>query len=501
MESENDQFMRHAVQPRFDNVAAALGALRHLRTGHQAFGTNVGAIEAAVKLLADRTAAIVIALKGHPDQVRRSVTRQKTIGAWKAIVRARELQRTEPLAEASAPPIYRLPLALLQKIGESLETQLLDETAEVLRAFEKIARCTAGLLWEVDEHNIGGALKAMRTRLDEIQGILDFVTSLMRQVMPPPWDPDIEKREAQRRWALQTDPSSSSSWLLGDLSDADSSREVNLVLLHTDEGSNRHIFLSEEKLSKDTPSLPTWGQQFRVLSRKDTFDRIVVDEGDYGAQKTTQANFPDAWVMLRSGKFGGNMLGNAHSDVLKRVHDFPDAWVTFYTATDERSDNMLGNAHSDALKRAQNLENLRSAIMRKASARLRHGRKAAALRNERAATPALSPTALEEAEARARVAEAELLAMLAGAQGAVAEKGEALQAELEKEARVTKELKARLAEADAKAEKLQEQLAGALDLEEPEAGAVERSGSAKGKGQGKAKGKLKGRSKGLGGKR
>ena len=108
MESENDQFMRHAVQPRLVLVAAALGALRHLRTGHQAFGTNVGAIEAAVKLLADRTAAIVIALKGHPDQVRR----QKTIGAWKDIVHARELQRTEPLAEASAPSIYRLPLSV-----------------------------------------------------------------------------------------------------------------------------------------------------------------------------------------------------------------------------------------------------------------------------------------------------------------------------------------------------------------------------------------------------
>ena len=67
--------------------------------------------------------------------------------------------------------------------------------------------------------------------------------------------------------------------------------------------------------------------------------------------------------------------------------------------------------------------------------------------------------------------------------------------------RVTKELKARLAEADAKAEKLQEQLAGALDLEEPEAGAGERSGSAKGKGQGKAKGKVKRQTKGLGGKR
>ena len=38
--------------------------------------------------------------------------------------------------------------------------------------------------------------------------------------------------------------------------------------------------------------------------------------------------------------------------------------------------------------------------------------KAAARRTERAAAPALSPTALAEAEARARAAEAELLAML-----------------------------------------------------------------------------------------
>ena len=68
--------------------------------------------------------------------------------------------------------------------------------------------------------------------------------------------------------------------------------------------------------------------------------------------------------------------------------------------------------------------------------------KAAARRIERAAVPSLSPTALAEAEARARAAEAELLAM--------------------------------------------------LDLEEPEAGAAGRSGSAKGKAKGKAKGEAKG---------
>ena len=48
----------------------------------------------------------------------------------------------------------------------------------------------------------------------------------------------------------------------------------------------------------------------------------------------------------------------------------------------------------------------------------------------------------------------------AGTEGKVAEKDNALQADLEKEERVTNELKAKLAEAEAKAEKLQEQLAG-----------------------------------------
>jgi hypothetical protein len=53
----------------------------------------------------------------------------------------------------------------------------------------------------------------------------------------------------------------------------------------------------------------------------DTFDVIVVDEGDYGAQQTTQAKLQ-----------GGNHWYRA-------LEKFPYAWVTFYTATDERSDS------------------------------------------------------------------------------------------------------------------------------------------------------------------
>ena len=84
--------------------------------------------------------------------------------------------------------------------------------------------------------------------------------------------------------------------------------------------------------------------------------------------------------------------------------------------------------------------------------------------NDKALQAELEKEARVTKELKARLAEADAKAeklqeQLAGAQGAVAEKGKALQAELEKEARVTKELKARLAEADAKAEKLQEQLA------------------------------------------
>jgi hypothetical protein len=169
VESENDQFMRHAVQPRLLLVATTLGELRKL------IKSNVwGATEAAVQRLADQAATIVTALKGHPDRVR-------TIGSWEDIVHARGLQRVPPVAEASDPLVYRLPMALLQKIGEALRTlELVGGTAgEVLRAFTKIGKLTAQLRLEVDEDNVGRDVEAVRPLLEDIQGIADFVTSLM----------------------------------------------------------------------------------------------------------------------------------------------------------------------------------------------------------------------------------------------------------------------------------------------------------------------------------
>ena len=192
MQNENDQFMRHAVQPRLVLVTEALRAIRRVTTTN----TGVGPIEAAVQRLVDRSAAVVIALNHHPDRITR-------IGAWEDIVHARGLQTTGPLGEASAPPIFRLPLALLHKIGESLKKlQLLDGTAgEVLCAFKTIETLTARLLSEVNEDNFGslklhaedrwedyrvgpalreqGEMAAAREVLDEIEGIVDYATSLM----------------------------------------------------------------------------------------------------------------------------------------------------------------------------------------------------------------------------------------------------------------------------------------------------------------------------------
>jgi hypothetical protein len=92
--------------------------------------------------------------------------------------------------------------------------------------------------------------------------------------------------------------------------------------------------------------------------------------------------------------------------------------------------------HPDTLSTALSLGQVRSDM--RAEQPTRMGGKAATRRAERAAAPALSPTALAEAEAKARAAEAELLAM--------------------------------------------------LDLEEPEAGV---GGGSSGKSKGKAKGKAK----------
>jgi hypothetical protein len=79
-------------------------------------------------------------------------------------------------------------------------------------------------------------------------------------------------------------------------------------------------------------------------------------------------------------------------------------------ATLEAYRRVLGDAHPRTLGVAESLENVRSCM--RAEQPTRTVRKAAVRRTDRAALPALSPTALAESEARARAAEAELLAML-----------------------------------------------------------------------------------------
>ena len=79
-------------------------------------------------------------------------------------------------------------------------------------------------------------------------------------------------------------------------------------------------------------------------------------------------------------------------------------------ATLEARRRVLGNAHPDTQSTMGCLELVRSEM--RAEQPTRTVGKAAARRNERVVAPALSPTALAEAEARASAAEAELLAML-----------------------------------------------------------------------------------------
>jgi hypothetical protein len=140
------------------------------------------------------------------------------------------------------------------------------------------------------------------------------------------------------------------------------------------------------------------------------------------------------------------VLGEEHPNTLTTAHDL--ATTLFRRAKYAEAEQMLqstldacrrvrGNAHPHTLGTERLLEALRTSV--RAEHPTRVAGKAATRRDERAAAPALSPTALAEAEARARAAEAELLAM--------------------------------------------------LDLDEPGAAALGGSGSAKSKRGGKAKGK------------
>jgi hypothetical protein len=113
------------------------------------------------------------------------------------------------------------------------------------------------------------------------------------------------------------------------------------------------------------------------------------------------------------------VLGEEHPDTLTvAIHlgatlayraKFAEAEEMLH-ATLEACRRVLGNTHPDTLAAAKWLEHVRSAM--RVEQPTGTGGKAAARRDERAAAPALSPTALVEAEARARAAEAELLAML-----------------------------------------------------------------------------------------
>ena len=81
----------------------------------------------------------------------------------------------------------------------------------------------------------------------------------------------------------------------------------------------------------------------------------------------------------------------------------------------------FGKAHRETLVTAQCLETVRSGVEMHAEQPSERGGKVAAWRKECAARSSLSPTAIVEAEAQAKAAEADLLAMLeleeAGVQG------------------------------------------------------------------------------------
>ena len=113
------------------------------------------------------------------------------------------------------------------------------------------------------------------------------------------------------------------------------------------------------------------------------------------------------------------VLGEEHPDTLRSAGNLATTLAhqakfceaeEVLQATLEAYRRMLGHAHPDTLETAQSLENVRSCMH--AEQPTRTVPKAVVRRTERAATPALSPTALAEADRRARAAEAELLAML-----------------------------------------------------------------------------------------
>jgi hypothetical protein len=118
------------------------------------------------------------------------------------------------------------------------------------------------------------------------------------------------------------------------------------------------------------------------------------------------------------------VLGEEHPDTLMSASNLATSLANQgkYAEADELlqamlavSRRVLGPSHPTTLSAAESLDNVQS-VMRSGRptdlSRTKRGSKAAARPSERVVTRALSPTALVEAEARARAAEAELLAML-----------------------------------------------------------------------------------------
>ena len=118
------------------------------------------------------------------------------------------------------------------------------------------------------------------------------------------------------------------------------------------------------------------------------------------------------------------VLGEEHPDTLRSANNLATslAHQGKYAEAEELlqamlvvSKRVLGTAHPVTLGAAKNLDNLQW-NMRSGQPtnwrRTKRGSKDPARPNERVVARALSPTALGEAEARARAAEAELLAML-----------------------------------------------------------------------------------------
>jgi hypothetical protein len=178
MNNKNDDFMCRVVMPHFEKMARAHATISQLNTIHRGPQPKVTAIRAAVQVLLECTDAAIVAFESHPDRL-------CTIDAYEYIMCVLQRQHKQPAA-ANVAPICKLPLALLQKVGDTLKTlEFLNEPAQnVLKALLNINVCTARLMCDFDEqntqsHNNPSFYWLNRKRLEEIAALFDFVASLI----------------------------------------------------------------------------------------------------------------------------------------------------------------------------------------------------------------------------------------------------------------------------------------------------------------------------------